>query len=97
MKSKKRGDNTSAVEILNISPFGIWILVNQIEYFLDYKEFPFFKNSTISEIFDVEQPHLNHLYWPRLDIDLSTEVLAQPEKFPLISRRKKSKKLSEAS
>lgn len=97
MKSKKNGKNISAVEILNVSPFGIWLLANEIEYFLDYKEFPFFKDAKIADIFKVEQPHLNHLYWPILDVDLSTEILSAPEKFPLVGRQKKSKKISKAS
>ena len=29
-------------EVTNISPFGIWVLVNGEEYFIDYKEYPFF-------------------------------------------------------
>lgn len=80
---------TSGVEILNVSPFGIWMLANKVEYFLDYKKFPFFKDATVSDIFKVQQPHTGHLYWPELDIDLSLEIIAKPDNFPKVSKQKR--------
>jgi hypothetical protein len=83
MKSQKLGKNTSKAEVLNISPFGLWLLVLGVEYFLSYKEFPWFKEAKVSEIYNFELVHNTHLYWLKLDIDLSLQSLAQPEKFPL--------------
>jgi hypothetical protein len=37
VKLKKRGKSISQAEILNVSKFGIWMLINEHEYFLDYK------------------------------------------------------------
>ena len=85
MKSASRGKNTSKVEILNISSFGIWVLAEEREYFASYLDFPWFKSATIGGILNVEMPHSGHLYWPELDVDLSVESLVSPENFPLVS------------
>lgn len=85
-KSLKRGKNISAAEILNVSEFGIWMLVKEREYFLSFKEFPWFEKASIKDIYDFEFLHDRHLYWPKLDIDLSLESLSAPEKFPLKAR-----------
>ncbi|MDO8526410.1 MAG: DUF2442 domain-containing protein [Deltaproteobacteria bacterium] len=84
MKSEPHGKNISEIEILNISSSGIWIYVNDKEYFLSFKEYPWFKNAKISDIYHVELLHSQHLHWPNLDIDLELESLEQPEKYPLV-------------
>lgn len=82
MKSNKLGKNISEVEI-HISSFGIWLLVHDTEYFLPYKEYPWFKKSKISDIYDIELLHGTHLHWPTLDIDLDLDSLNNHEKYPL--------------
>jgi len=84
MKSKELGINTSEIEVLNISNFGIWIFVNSKEYFLSYEQFPWFKEAKIKEIYNVVLLHESHLYWPDIDIDLHLESLEKPDKYPLI-------------
>lgn len=86
MKSKTVGGNTSVVEVLNVSPHGIWILVKDKEYFLDHDQFPWFKKASLEQIFEVKLLHGFHLYWEQLDIDLELESLERPEKFPLIAK-----------
>jgi Protein of unknown function (DUF2442) len=54
--------------------------------FIGYAEFPWFKQATIAQITDVERPSHNHLYWPRLDVDLSLESVRNPSLFPLVSK-----------
>lgn len=78
------GTYISEAEVTNIDKYGIWIFVNKKEYFLSHKEFPWFKNAKISEILNVKLLKKSHLYWPELDIDLSTEILKYPDKYPLI-------------
>ena len=84
MKLKKRGKHTSKVELLNISPFGIWIFVGEREYFLPYDDYPWFRNASVSTVQDVKLVHDNHLYWPNLDIDLEINALDHPDKYSLI-------------
>ena len=84
MTSLTRGAGTSQVEVGNIGPHGLWLLVDDKEYFLPYEGFPWFRKATVDQIVDVELLHGDHLHWPALDVDLSLESLAQLESFPLI-------------
>jgi hypothetical protein len=85
MKLLKRGKGIS-VSVENITPFGIWLYVKEKEYFLNYKEFPYFKKQTIASIQNVQLLHGYHLYWPDLDVDLEIDNLEYPEKYPLKTR-----------
>ena len=75
---------TDNAEVTNISQFGIWILVKGVELFISYKEYPFFDGASIRDIADVEEDSMGNLHWPKLDIDLETDSLKNPEKYPLI-------------
>ncbi len=88
MKSTKHGKGIS-VSVENIKPFGIWIFVKEKEYFLSYKDFPYFKDQTLNSIQNVQLLHGYHLYWPDLDIDLEIGNLENPEKYPLKFESKK--------
>ncbi|MGA2798251.1 MAG: DUF2442 domain-containing protein [Thermoguttaceae bacterium] len=72
------------VEVQDITQKGIWIFVNEREYFLPYKEYPRFKDAKVSEIHKVKISHGSHLHWPDLDVDLELESLQHPKKYPLI-------------
>lgn len=83
-KLNKAGKNTSAnAEIQNISQHGIWILVNQKEFFMPFAEFPWFIKATIQQIYNLEFFHGHHLHWPELDIDIEVDALRNPDKYPL--------------
>jgi hypothetical protein len=83
MRSPKPGTSTSGVEVLNVSPHGLWLYVNGSEFFLSYEDYAWFKDARIREILNVERRHNHHLLWPDLDIDLEIESLQSPEKYPL--------------
>ena len=83
MKSSKNGKSISAVEITNISQHGFWIFFDGREYFLPFKKYPWFKDAKVSSIIKVKLFHNHHLYWPDLDVDLTTEILNHPERYPL--------------
>ena len=83
MKLKERGKNTSTVEILSVSPHGIWLYANGGEYLLSYEDFPWFKDAKISDIYAVKLHHSHHLEWKMLDIDIHLDSLKSPENFPL--------------
>ncbi|RPI37533.1 MAG: DUF2442 domain-containing protein [Nitrospiraceae bacterium] len=82
MKSLKHGKNIS-VSVENITPFGIWLFVKEKEYFLSYKDHPFFRDQTLHSIQNVQLLHGYHLFWPELDVDLEIDNLENPEKYPL--------------
>jgi Protein of unknown function (DUF2442) len=82
MKSSRRGKTISA-SVENITPFGIWLFVKGREYFLSYKNYPFFREQVLSAIQNVQLLHGYHLYWPQLDVDWEIDNLENPEKYPL--------------
>ncbi len=83
MKSLALGNNTSVVEVTNISGHGIWLLAHNKELFMPYDDFPWFKEQTIKSIVNVVEESQGHFYWPDLDIDLTEEIIENPERFPL--------------
>ena len=82
MKLPKPGKDI-LVSVENITPFGIWLFVKEKEYFLSYKDYPYFQDQTLSSIQNVQLVHGYHLYWPELDVDLEIDNLRNPEKYPL--------------
>jgi hypothetical protein len=90
MKSVKPGTDTSAVELSNVSPHGIWIFIGGRELFLDFKFFPWFADASIHKLARIELPSPDHLYWPDLDVDLTLESIEPPELYPLVSQPKMS-------
>jgi hypothetical protein len=86
------GTNTFPIEVSNVSRHGLWLLAGEEELFLPFEHFPWFKTATIEQISTVERPTADHLYWPRLDIDLSVESVRNPSAFPLVSRHVPSAK-----
>ena len=85
MKSLKPGKSTSKAEVQDITSHGLWLLIAGREYFLPFSEFPWFEDATVSDIYGIRLLHGNHLYWPKLDIDLALESLQHREQYPLIS------------
>jgi len=83
MLSKQHGANTSEIEVTNVSSHGFWLLWNGEEHFLAFEKFPWFRKANISAISNVEPQGKEHLHWPDLDVDLSLEIIKDPENFPL--------------
>jgi hypothetical protein len=86
LKSEIAGKNTLEVEVTNISMHGFWLLLGEKEFFLPFNEFPWFKDARISEISDVTLINKKHLFWEKLDIDLTLNMIQNPQKYPLISK-----------
>lgn len=86
MKSKKIGASTSApkAEISNVSLHGVWLLLGDTEYLLDFVRYPWFRKATIEQIHNVRLDHEFHLSWPDLDIDLDVKSLQTPDAYPLL-------------
>ncbi len=93
MKSKRPGKSISKVELTNVTPHGLWLLIEGREWFLAFKDFPWFEDASIRALGKIEQPSPHHLYWPELDVDLAVESIEHPERFPLVSRARPGKKL----
>lgn len=80
------GSATSEAEVSLVSRHGIWVLVEEGEYFLPSDKFPWFQSGSVSAVLNVQRLSEDHLYWPDLDVDLSIASIRDPERFPLVSR-----------
>lgn len=83
MSSQPHGEPTSPVEVTHISSHGVWLLAHGTELFMSYADFPWFRDVPVGKILNVEEPAPNHFHWPELDVDLTPEIIAHPERFPL--------------
>ncbi len=96
MKSYGHGKSI-LVSVENITPFGIWLFVREKEYFLSYKDYPYFRDQTLRSIQTVQLLHGYHLYWPELDVDLEIDNFENPEKYPLKSKMTQTHLTSQSS
>jgi len=76
---------TSRVEIVQVTPFGVWLAYGDRELFMDHDKFPWFRRATIDQIFNVREETTGHFYWSDLDVDLDLDRIEHPEKFPLVA------------
>ena len=87
MNSLALGNSIFPVEITHISSHGVWLLTPTEELFMSYEDFPWFKNQPVKAILHVEEVSPNHFYWPEIDVDLTTEMIKHPERFPLLVKQ----------
>ena len=83
MKLKELGKTTLRAEVTNIDNMGFWLLVDEKEHYLSFEDFPWFIDSSIRKIIRVERESENHFHWPDLDVDLTLDMIDQPEAYPL--------------
>ena len=81
------GASTSTIEVTNISRHGLWLLTSDGEHFLPFDQFPWFRDASVAHILNVEEPTPHHYHWPDLDVDLSLQIIRNPERFPLVSKQ----------
>ena len=80
------GTNISQIEVTNVDGQGLWLLAEGKEYFLAHEDFPWFKESKLADVLNVELYSEGHIYWPALDVDLSVEIIENPSRYPLKSK-----------
>ena len=83
MRSSALGSDTSAVEVTHVSSHGIWLFAHNEEFFMSYEDFPWFKKQSIDAVLNVEELSPDHYYWPVIDVDLTKEIIKNPDRFPL--------------
>jgi len=83
MRSQTLGISTSEIEVLNIDKHGFWIYIKGKEYFLPYKDYPWFRLAKVKDILNVKLLHNTHIFWHSLDIDLEIDILENPDNYPL--------------
>jgi hypothetical protein len=69
--------------VASIDRHGVWLPVRDREYFLPYEQYPWFRDAPVRHVLEVRLLHDRHLHWPALDVDLSIDILEQPDAYPL--------------
>ena len=82
MNSKLAGDNILEVEVTHISLGGIWVLIDDKEYFLPFEKFPIFREATVAKIHNVRLARAGYLNWPGLNLEVALESLGNPATVP---------------
>ena len=70
-------------EVETVSPQGLLIKVEGHRYFAAFSDFPFLAELTAREVFQIEYCGHGHIRWEASDIDLNTEILRNPDAYPL--------------
>jgi len=83
MISLKNGTDILEYEITNIERFGIWLLVDDKEYYIKFEDYPAFKKASIEQILNIERISPVQFRWPDIDEDIELEALDYPEKYIL--------------
>ncbi|HKP47525.1 MAG TPA: DUF4160 domain-containing protein [Pyrinomonadaceae bacterium] len=83
---EERWKNTSDAEVTQIGTQGIWMSIGGKEFFLTFKDFPWFRSATVAAIHNVKLLNSRHLFWADLDVDLDIESIEHPGRFPLIAK-----------
>ena len=66
--------------------YGFWLMEKRL--FMFYDDFPWLRGQSVKSIINVEEPSPGHFYWPDIDIDVTEEIIENPEKFPLKAKNK---------
>jgi len=73
-----------ACNVTGINDLGLWVLVEDKEYFIPFRDYPGFINSSLNQILTIRYSPPSQINWPELDMDIELSALAHPESFPLI-------------
>lgn len=87
MSSKELGNSSFEIEVTNISKNGFWLLTGSGELFLLFEKFPWFKKVSLEKTMDLKEVSKQHFYWEALDIDLTSEIIQNPDGFLNIARQ----------
>lgn len=71
-------------EVRMVTPEGFYLIIESKGYFAAFKDFPYLADLPPTQIFAVEYCGHGHIRWDLADIDLHTDILANPEKYPVI-------------
>ncbi len=86
MNSSIPGIAISHSEVTSIHTTGFWLLVDDVEYFVPFDDYPVFREATVAQIYAVQRLGPTQFHWPELDADIELEALEHPERFLLVFR-----------
>ena len=56
------------------------------ELYLDHDLFPWFRQASVDQVFNVIEERDGHFHWPDLDVDLDIDRIQHPERYPLVAK-----------
>jgi len=71
-------------EVRMVTPEGFYLIIEGKGYFAAFKDFPYLADLPPAQIFAIEYCGHGHIRWDLADIDLHTDILSNPEKYPVI-------------
>ena len=71
------------IEVSHISSVGLWLFVDDAEFFVSFQDYPDLLNATISQLSEVTVDSIGDFHWEELDVDIERNALEEPEKYPL--------------
>ena len=75
------------VAISYVTEYGFWLRTPEGDRFLAFANFPRVRDAPVRHILHVEEVTPGHYHWPDLDVDLSLQIIRNPERFPLVSKQ----------
>ncbi len=87
MKSSKSGKNILNSSITSITSFGLWVMCNNNEFFIPFKDYPELKEANLNSIFNVKTLSPNNLYWPDIDVDIEIDAIKNPSNYILLYKK----------
>jgi hypothetical protein len=86
MSSSRLGATTLQSEVTGIDAMGFWLLVDDREYYVPFRDYPVFRQATVNQIHSVRRLGKCQFHWPDLEVDIELTALEYPERFPLSFR-----------
>ena len=80
------GISISRVEVVQLTPAGLWLAWRDTELYLDHDRFPWFRRASVEQVFNVVEERDGHFHWPDLDVDLAVDHIQYPERYPLVAK-----------
>ena len=77
-KASKDPGTTADPAVTMIASNGIALLLDGLDYFLLFDEFPWFQNAAPEAVRVVTRPEPGLLRWPQLDVDLPVDAIGEP-------------------
>lgn len=90
---KKPSSQDTSASVLMINDKGQMISVQGQDYFISYNRIPWMRNASIADALNVQMCGRNAIEWPSLDVELETDSMKRPERYPLIMKRSEANTL----
>lgn len=85
--SKEPGVVTSPIQIVRIGSGELDIMLHGTPVTMSLALFPWFDGAPESAIRNVREVRPNHFHWEELDVDLTADMIRNPQRYPEVAPR----------